>query len=218
MPPIGAPAYAGALVAARPRSAANPMIHPQAELEPGAVVGPDTSVWPGTVIRRDARVGAGCNLGRLVYVGAGVVVGDRCKIENQAMLFEGARVGDGVFIGPGAVLANDRYPRAVTPDGKFKSRDDWVEEGVTVEEGASLGARSTILPGLRIGAWAVVAAGAVVTRDVPSHAIVAGLPARRVGTACRCGRPMIRADDRWSCEACGRSYSGPEESLVEVSG
>jgi acetyltransferase-like isoleucine patch superfamily enzyme len=120
-------------------------------------------------------------IGRGAYLGPGVVVGDRCKIQNHALVYEPAVVADGAFIGPAVVFTNDLNPRAVTPEGRLKSAEDWEPVGVVVEEGASIGARAVCVAPVRIGAWAMVAAGAVVTRDVPAHALVAGVPARQVG-------------------------------------
>lgn len=182
-------------------------IHPSAEVEPGVRVGPGSSVWHLAHLRSGAVVGADCNLGRGVYVDGGVVIGDRVKVQNFALLYEPARIGDGVFIGPAVVLTNDRYPRAVTPDGTPKTAADWSAVGVTLAEGCSLGARSVVVPGVTVGAWAMVAAGAVVTRDVPAHALVVGVPARRVGWVGRTGRPLTDAGDgRWVGPDAGDRY------------
>jgi UDP-2-acetamido-3-amino-2,3-dideoxy-glucuronate N-acetyltransferase len=178
-------------------------IHPTAEVEPGATVGAGTSVWHLAHLRSGAVVGADCNLGRGVYVDGDVVIGDRVKVQNFALLYEPARIGDGVFIGPAVVLTNDLYPRAVTPDGALKTAADWHAVGVTLEEGCSLGARSVVVPGVTVGAWAMVAAGAVVTRDVPAYAFVAGNPGRPKGWVCRCGE---RLDPALRCPADGSAY------------
>lgn len=180
---------------------ATSFVHPTASLEEGAAVGARTKIWHLAHLRAGARVGADCVVGRGVYVGEGVVVGDRCKIQNDALLYEGLTVGDGVFIGPAAVFANDRQPRAVTPDGALRTADDWTLSETVVEDGASIGARAVIVPPRRIGAWSMVAAGAVVTRDVPPHALVAGVPARVVGWVCMCGE---RLGGDGTCPACGR--------------
>jgi UDP-2-acetamido-3-amino-2,3-dideoxy-glucuronate N-acetyltransferase len=189
-------------------------IHPSAEVEPGASVGEGTSVWHLAHLRSGARVGAGCNLGRGVYVDGDVVIGDRVKVQNFALLYEPARIGDGVFIGPAVVLTNDLYPRAVTPDGALKTQDDWHAVGVTLAEGCSLGARSVVVPGVTVGAWAMVAAGAVVTRDVPPYALVLGVPARQVGWVGRAGH-RLTADGpgSWVCPETGARYQETETGL-----
>jgi acetyltransferase-like isoleucine patch superfamily enzyme len=187
-------------------------VHPSALVEDGASVGPGSSVWHHAHIREGAKIGGACTVGKGVYVGAGVAVGDRCKIQNHAMLFEGSSVADGVFIGPGAQLANDRYPRAVTPDGEPKGAKDWTLGHVRVEGGASIGAGAIVVPDATVGSWAMVGAGSVVTRDVAPHELVAGNPARHVGYVCSCGRRLAHSGDgdTWRCEICARTFELPE--------
>jgi acetyltransferase-like isoleucine patch superfamily enzyme len=137
-----------------------------------------------------------------------VIIGDHVKLQNYALVYEPARLEDGVFIGPAVVLTNDMYPRSTDTSGKVKRPDDWDAEGVVVREGASLGARAVVVAGCVIGRWALVAAGAVVTRDVPDFALVAGVPARRIGWVGRAGRPLVEAGaGRWRCAETGDQYA-----------
>ena len=170
-------------------------IHPSADVSPEAEIGDGTSIWHWAQVREGAHIGRDCNIGKDVYIDAGVVVGDRCKIQNFATLYKGLRVGNRVFIGPHACFTNDTYPRAVNPD--------WQVVPTTVEDGASIGANATILCGLTIGRNAMVAAGAVVTRDVPPHGLVAGVPAKVIGWVCECGRPL---DQAMRCTHDGRTF------------
>lgn len=181
-------------------------IHPQARVEDGASVGPGTKVWALAHVRRGARVGAGCVIGSGVTVDLDVEIGDRCKVQNAALLYRGVRLGAGVFVGPAAVLTNDVRPRAVKPDGTSLTDADWEVAPIIVDDGASIGANATVVAGVRIGAWALVGAGAVVTRDVPAHAVVVGVPARRVGSVCACGS---RVDGAGAvvCAACGARFT-----------
>ena len=193
------------------------LVAPTATVEDGAEVGPGAQVWDQSVVRSGAVVGADTILGRGVYVGPGARLGERCKVQNQALLYEPAVLEDGVFIGPAVVLTNDTYPRAVTPDGRRKAAEDWEAVGVTVREGASIGARAVCVAPVTIGRWASVGAGAVVTRDVPDHALVVGTPARRVGWVGRSGVPLVPdTDDRWICPVTGEVYTELEGRLEEA--
>jgi len=125
-------------------------------------------------------------------------------------VYHGVTVEDGVFLGPGVILTNDKLPRAINPDGSLKSDDDWEVSLTLVKRGAALGAGSVILPGVTIGAFALVGAGAVVTRDVPDNGLVYGNPARLHGYVCRCGRALVLEQaGRWRCAACAEDYALP---------
>lgn len=188
------------------------MIAPTADVDEKAVIGDGTRIWHLAQVREDAVLGRDCNIGRGAYIGPGVVLGDNCKLQNHALVYEPARLGDGVFVGPAAVLTNDEYPRAVTPDGRLKTGDDWTAVGVTIGDGASIGARAVCVAPVTVGRWALVAAGAVVTTDVPDFALMVGVPARRIGWVGRAGHPLRTEDGKtWVCPATAAEY-------VEVDG
>ena len=191
-------------------------VAPTADVDARAGIGPGTRIWHLAQIREDATLGRDCTIGRGAYVGPGVVVGDNVKLQNHALVYEPARLGDGVFIGPAAVLTNDEYPRAVTPEGRLKTGDDWTAVGVTIGEGAAVGARAVCVAPVTVGRWALVAAGAVVTKDVPDFALVVGVPARRVGWVGRAGRPLTaKGDGTWVCPATGAEYTEADGHLTE---
>ena len=193
-------------------------IAPGADVAPDATIGEGTSVWHLAQIREGADIGANCVIGRGAYVGSGVRVGANCKIQNYALVYEPADLADGVFIGPAVVLTNDTHPRAVNPDGTPKSASDWTATGVQIETGASIGARAVCVAPVRIGAWASVAAGAVVTQDVPPYALVVGVPARQIGWVGRAGVRLIPHDDgpRLRCPVTGQIYELVDDRLREV--
>ncbi len=186
-------------------------IHPTADVSADATIGAGTSIWNQAQVRERARIGSECVIAKGVYVDVDVVIGDRVKVQNNVSLFRGVSVGDGVFIGPHVCFTNDRIPRAVAQDGTLKDDDDWEVEPIRVEDGAALGANSTILPGVIIGSWAMVGSGSVVTRSVPPHTLVAGNPARRIAGVCTCGEPLQDVDGRpfaGPCPRCGTPFPG----------
>ncbi|MEH1017519.1 acyltransferase [Micromonospora sp. CPCC 206060] len=148
-------------------------VHPTADVEEGARVGDGTKVWHLAHIRSTAQVGAGCVIGRNVYVDADVVIGDRVKVQNNVSVYKGVTIEDEVFVGPCAVFTNDFRPRAQNPD--------WEITPTTIRRGASIGANATLVCGIEVGSYAMIAAGSVVTRDVAPYQLVAGNPARPKG-------------------------------------
>ncbi|HEX9936303.1 MAG TPA: acyltransferase [Longimicrobium sp.] len=189
--------------------------HPTAIIDDGAEVGAGTRVWHFSHVSAGARLGPGCSLGQNVFVAPRVTVGEGVKIQNNVSLYEGVVLEDFVFCGPSMVFTNVRTPRSAFPRN---TSADYAETRVKL--GASIGANATIVCGTTVGAWAFVAAGAVVTRDVPDFALMAGVPARRIGWACACGQTLKleggtgRASGR--CPACGRAYEEREGGLVRA--
>lgn len=163
-------------------------IHPSAQVEDGALVGDRTRIWANVQVRRGARIGAECSFGRNAFVDLDVVVGDRVKVQNNASLYEGVTLEDGVFVGPHVIFTNDKVPRAITPDGGLKSTDDWELGRTVVRRGAAIGAGAVIVTGVEIGEWAMIGSGTVVTKDVPDFALVLGNPGRVVGYVSASGR------------------------------
>lgn len=184
-------------------------IHPTADVSKRARIGSGTRVWNEAQVRDGAVIGRECILGKGVFVDVDVVIGDRCKLENRVNVFLGSVVGDGVFLGPGAQLLNDKLPRATTPDGSLKELKDWKVSGVKVRGGASIGGGALVLPGVTVGRWAMVGAGSIVTRDVADHALVFGNPARLAGYVCRCGERLATESGNTTCAVCGTQNSIP---------
>ncbi len=196
----------------------NVRIAASADVDERAEIGAGTLIWHLAQIREGARLGRNCVVGRGAYVGAGVRIGDNSKLQNHALVYEPAELGHGVFIGPAAVLTNDEYPRAVSPDGSLKSAHDWTAVGVVIGDGAAIGARAVCVAPVRIGRWALVAAGAVVTKDVPDFALMVGVPARRIGWVGRAGVPLeATGDGQFVCPRTAATYEEKDGRLIELS-
>ena len=177
--------------------AATAVIHPTAHIEDGVTIGDGTRVWHQGHIRGGAQIGAGCNLGKNVFVDSEVRIGNGVKIQNNVSVYHGVTIEDDVFVGPSAVFTNDRYPRAFNTD--------WKVVETVVRRGASIGANATLVCGIEVGEYAVIAAGSVVPKTVRPHQIVMGSPAKHYAWACRCGRVAsrdIEPPDDLRCPTC----------------
>jgi UDP-2-acetamido-3-amino-2,3-dideoxy-glucuronate N-acetyltransferase len=176
--------------------------HFSAIIEPDSIIGAGTRVWHYAHIRDGAVVGADCTLGKDVFVDAGARIGDRCKIQNAVSVYRGVELADDVFVGPGVAFTNDLRPRAAATD--------WVVTPTVVRTGASIGANATIVCGVELGSYCMVGAGAVVTRSVRPHQLVAGNPARPLGWVCACGAVVSRDADPPATLSCAEHGPAPE--------
>ncbi len=175
-------------------------IHPTAEVHPTAIIGEGAKIWNNAQVRERAVIGKNCIVSKDVYIDVDVRIGDYCKIQNGVSIYKGVDVEDEVFIGPYAVFTNDLFPRARVAS--------WEIMPTKLQKGCSIGANATVVCGTNIGSYAMVAAGAVVTTNVPNYTLVAGNPARSVGCVCECGARMQAADTtreamKFTCTACG---------------
>jgi UDP-2-acetamido-3-amino-2,3-dideoxy-glucuronate N-acetyltransferase len=168
-------------------------------VEDDVTIGERTHIWHHCHIRRGATIGRECTLGKNVFVDAGTVIGNRVKIQNNVSVFAGVHLADDVFVGPSAVFTNDLLPRA--------HARRWTLRETIIQRGAAIGANATLLCGIQVGEWAMIGAGAVVTRSVDPHELIVGNPAHRLGWVCRCGSVLVRTSESLSrslqCEHCG---------------
>ncbi len=181
-------------------------VHPSSVVDDDVVIGEGTKIWHFCHIQSGARIGKRCSFGQNVNVGSRVTVGDGCKVQNNVSLYEGVALEDAVFCGPSCVFTNDLTPRARYPKGTAGYRKTLVREG------ASIGANATVVCGHTIGRWALIGAGAVVTGDVPDHALMLGVPARQNGWVCTCGEKLPTS---LVCLSCGRHFHGTDTGLSE---
>ncbi|HLO14231.1 MAG TPA: acyltransferase [Anaerolineales bacterium] len=196
-------------------------IHSTADVSPEASIGDGTRIWHHCQVQKDAIIGKDCILGKGVYVDTGVVIGNNVKIQNYVSVYHGVTIEDGVFLGPHVCFTNDMFPRAVNPDGSLKTASDWIPVTTHIHTGAALGANSTIVCGVSVGAWAMVGAGSVVTKNVPEHGLVWGNPAILRGFICACGgglqlRTQAEHIAKTVCRACGREVNLPLEDWEKV--
>ncbi len=169
-------------------------VHPTAEVSDQATIGDNTRIWHQAQIRERVSIGKECIIGKGSYVDFDVVIGDRCKLQNGVFVYHGATLENGVFLGPGAMLLNDKNPRAINPDGTLKTDADWEVSPTHIGEGAGIGGGAIILPGVKIGKWAIVGSGSVVTKDIPDFGLTYGNPARLTGFVSARGKRMIVQD------------------------
>lgn len=182
-------------------------VHPTSVVDDGAIIGEGTKIWYFCHIQQGARIGKKCSLGQNVNVSNNVKVGNGCKLQNNVSLYEGVELEDDVFCGPSCVFTNDLTPRAKYPKGRAAYKKTLVKRG------ASIGANATVVCGHTVGEWAMIAAGAVVTSNVPNHALMMGVPARIRGWVCECGEVL---SDDFFCDKCGRTYQEAPDGLEEV--
>lgn len=173
----------------------NVKIHPSAEVSESAEIMDGTKIWNNSQIRENAKIGKNCVIGKNVYIDHDVTIGNNVKIQNNVSIFYGVEIEDGAFIGPHSCFVNDKVPRAINPDGSLKKSKDWEVSKTSVKYGASIGANATILPNITIGKWAIVGAGAVVTKDVPDYGIVVGNPAHLIGYSNEKGEKVRELND-----------------------
>ena len=187
-------------------------IHPTSVIDENVEIGKGTKIWHFCHIQSGAKIGENCSFGQNVNVSNNVVIGNGVKVQNNVSIYEGVELGNYVFCGPSCVFTNDLTPRAKYPKG----HSGYLK--TMVEEGASIGANATIICGHTIGKWALIGAGAVVTSDVPAHALMLGIPAKKNGWVCECGEILQDhlPGKEFICQKCGRKYNEGRNGLEEI--
>ena len=185
--------------------------HQSAFIDDGASIGDGTKIWHYSHVMGKASIGKNCSLGQNVFVANNVSIGDGVKIQNNVSIYEGVVLEDYVFCGPSMVFTNVKTPRS-----KFPRNTSSDYATTRVGYGASIGANATIVCGINIGKWSFIAAGAVVTKDVPNYAIMAGVPAKKIGWACECGHTLNLANNFATCEHCGKNYVESNSELKDM--
>lgn len=183
-------------------------VHESSYVDQGVTIGDNSKIWHFCHVQTGAVIGSNCSLGQNVNISNNVSIGNDVKIQNNVSVYEGVTIEDGVFLGPSCVFTNDLNPRARYPKGHENYKKTFVREG------ASIGANATIVCGHDIGKCAMVAAGAVVTKDVRDYELVAGMPARKIGYVCACGE---RLDESLTCKECGKKFVLTDGCLREGS-
>lgn len=179
-------------------------VHESSYIDNGVKIGQGTKIWHFCHIQQGAIIGENCSLGQNVNVSNNVRIGNNVKIQNNVSIYEGVELEDYVFCGPSMVFTNDLMPRAKYPKGHINYKKTLVKKGATI------GANATIICGNTLGEWCMVAAGAVVTRDVLPYALVAGVPAKQIGWICECGELL---NEQMDCKVCRRSYKMKDRIL-----
>ena len=169
----------------------NVYIHPTSDVSDKSNVGSGTKIWQHCQVREGAEIGQNCILSKGVYIDSDVKIGNNVKIQNGISVYHGVTLEDGVFCGPHCVFTNDKLPRSINPDGTLKNITDWEVSTILVRYGAAIGAHATIVCGITVGKWAMIGAGAVVTKNVPDYGLVVGNPARLIGFVCPCGQKLV---------------------------
>lgn len=181
-------------------------VHETSIVDDNVEIGEKTKIWHFCHVQSGARIGKGCSFGQNVNVSNNVKIGDGCKVQNNVSIYEGVELEDYVFCGPSMVFTNDLTPRAKYPKGSAGYKK------TVLHTGASIGANATVVCGHEVGRWAMVAAGAVVTKNVPDYALAAGVPAKQIGWVCECGN---RLGENLECSECGRKYKLIKNNVLE---
>ena len=183
-------------------------VHETSVIDENVKIGNGTKIWHFSHVQSGTVIGENCSFGQNVNVSNNVKIGDGCKVQNNVSLYEGVELEDYVFCGPSMVFTNDLTPRAKYPKGSAGYKKTVLHTGATV------GANATIVCGHDLGKWSMVAAGAVVTKDVPDYALVAGVPAKQIGWVCECGERLGGGGE--TCRKCGRRYLLEQKQLKEI--
>ena len=184
-------------------------IHESSYVDSNVQIGQGTKIWHFSHIQSGANMGKMCSIGQNVNIANNVRIGSHVKIQNNVSIYEGVELEDFVFCGPSMVFTNDLTPRSKYPKGTSNYQKTLVKYGATI------GANATIVCGNTIGKWAMIASGAVVTKNVPNYALFAGVPAKQIGWVCECG---LKLNEKFTCSKCKREYTLRSNELISVKG